>query len=126
MGCKIYAEVTPLDVNLSTSYFRQDLKLFARVHNMKEIKILQPIYLRLPPHFLNKHTTDQVGGFMGMGKKPSSVNITLENKNVLIGQTVEMVFEVDNEQTNRSLLQIRIRLIQALKYAVPGVPKQFD
>ena len=48
---------------------------------------------------------------MGMGKKPTSVRITLENQNLLVGESVKMIFEISNVQTNRSLLSIRIRLI---------------
>ena len=46
-----------------------------------------------------------------MRKKPTYVKITLENQDLLVGESVKMIFEVDNEQTNRSLLNIRIRLM---------------
>ena len=58
-----------------------------------------------------KESVEQVGGFMGMGKKPTSVRITLENQNLLVGESVKMIFDISNVQTNRSLLSIRIRLI---------------
>ena len=48
---------------------------------------------------------------MGLRKKPTSIRITLENQNLLVGESVKMIFEVDNEQTNRSLLKIRVRLM---------------
>lgn len=104
---KLVAQFTPAsyedweDSKLKISKIREEQKVF----------IYQPAR-HLPVHKQDFSLTNEVGGFLGLGKKQCVTKLTFKQKEFYLGEAAKVKFTCDNRACSKPIKNFKIKLFR--------------